>query len=58
MPDIFQHAIVSLIALLAAWVVVRRVVGTFGPSSRERPACPSCASGCAHTTRTAQRQGR
>lgn len=58
MPDILQHAIVSLVTLLAAWVVVRRIVGTFGPSNAARPGCPTCASGCAHTARTGQRQGR
>ena len=45
MPELMQHLVVTLVALSAAWVVLRRVVGTFSPVKRSGPGCPSCATG-------------
>jgi hypothetical protein len=40
--DIVQHAIVTLAAIGAAWVVVRRVVGVVKPAGGAAPKCASC----------------
>ena len=42
MPIWLQDAIVLLVALGAAFVVVRRVFGAFTPRP-QKPACDSCA---------------
>lgn len=45
-PEILQHAIVTLAAAGAAWVVVRRVVGVVKPTGGS--SCASCPSARAH----------
>lgn len=40
-----QDVIVTLLALGAAWIVLRRVFGVFRPAAR--PQCSNCASGAA-----------
>lgn len=42
-----QHVLVTLVALVAVWVVLRRVFGVFMPSAKQGPGCPSCAAGAA-----------
>jgi len=51
MTDLLQHGIVTVVALLAAWVLLRHVFGVFAPASRSGPGCASCAAGqaaCGH----------
>lgn len=52
MADLLQHAVVTLVAVVAAWVVLQRVFGVFGPArAASGPGCASCASGqgsCGH----------
>jgi len=40
--DLVQHAIVTLAAVAAGWVVVRRVVGAVKPAGGGAPKCSSC----------------
>jgi hypothetical protein len=40
--DIIQHAIVTVAAIGAAWMVVRRVVGVVKPAGGGAPKCSSC----------------
>jgi hypothetical protein len=40
--DIVQHAIVTVAAIGAGWVVVRRVVGVVKPAGGAAPKCSSC----------------
>ena len=42
--DIIQHAMVTLAAAGAAWVVVRRVFTTVVPAAGGAPKCASCPS--------------
>lgn len=47
-----QDVLVTVMALLAALTIVRRVLGAFSPG-KSSPACDNCASGaaaCAKTT--------
>ena len=44
-----QDVFVTLLAIGAAWVIVRRVFGVFRPSAR--PHCSNCASGAAACAR-------
>ena len=49
--DFIQHAIVTLVAVGAAWVVVRRVFTTVvPPAGGGAPKCASCPSAQAHKT--------
>ena len=41
MPDLLQHVIVTLIAISAAWIIVRRVFSAVLPSSGSHD-CASC----------------
>jgi len=41
-PDIVQHALVTLAAIGAAWVVVRRVFTVVKPTGGGAPKCASC----------------
>jgi hypothetical protein len=41
-----QEIIVTLLALGAAVIILRRLVGAFRPA-KSGPACPNCASGAA-----------
>jgi len=43
-PEFLQNAVVTLVALGAGGVVVRRVLGVGAPRSRP-PGCAKCASG-------------
>jgi len=47
-PDFIQHAIVTLAAIGAAWVVVRRVFTVVKPAGGGAPKCASCPSAQAH----------
>lgn len=47
-----QDLIVTVMALLSAVTIVRRVVGTFRPG-KSTPACDNCASGAAACAKTA-----
>jgi hypothetical protein len=50
MTELLQHAVVTAVALGAAWVLVRRVFGVFAPEAKA-PGCASCAAGqaaCGH----------
>jgi hypothetical protein len=52
-----QDALVTLVALLSAVVVLRRMIGAFRPG-RKTPACQNCASGaaaCASAVKTNER---
>jgi len=52
MPELVQDVVVTIAALGAAWILVRRVFGVFGPARGASSGCPSCASGeggCGHT---------
>jgi hypothetical protein len=61
--DVVQHALVSVVALAALGVVLRRVLGVFGgrpPASPEgttqgAPGCSHCAAGSAAHTKHANR---
>jgi hypothetical protein len=46
--DFIQHAIVTLAATGAAWVLVRRVFGVVKPSGGGAPKCASCPAAQAH----------
>ena len=41
-PDVIQHAIVTLAAIGAAWLVVRRVFTVVKPIGGGAPKCASC----------------
>jgi hypothetical protein len=43
-PDFIQHAIVTLAAIGAAWIVVRRVFTIVKPAGGGAPKCASCPS--------------
>lgn len=47
-----QDLIVTLMALLSALTILRRVVGTFRPG-KSNPACDHCASGAAACAKAA-----
>jgi hypothetical protein len=51
-----QDALVTLVALLSAAFVFRRVIGTFAPSKAGQP-CANCASGCAASVRATATAG-
>lgn len=45
MADLLQHAVVTLVAVAAAWIVLQRVFGVFGPArAAGGPGCASCPS--------------
>ena len=48
--DFIQHAIVTLAACGAAWVIVRRVFTTVKPARGGAPKCASCPAAQAHET--------
>jgi hypothetical protein len=48
MPELVQHVIVTLAALSAAGIVVRRVFGAIAPGSRSASPCDSCPSAARH----------
>ena len=53
-PEMVQHAIVTIAAAGAAWVVVRRVVGVVKPAGGKTaggPTCASCPSAPTHVKR-------
>lgn len=54
MSELLQHLVVGIVALLAAWVVVRRVFGVFAPAREASPGCSTCASNPAAGTRPDQ----
>ena len=45
MPDLLQDVVVTLAALWAAWVIVRRVLSTVGPGPGRAAGCDHCAGG-------------
>jgi hypothetical protein len=47
---LLQDAIVTLVALWAAWIVARRVLGFVRPAPAARPACANCPSAAAKPT--------
>jgi hypothetical protein len=47
-----QDVIVTLLALVAALIILRRIVGTFRPG-KSTPACDNCASGAAACAKVA-----
>lgn len=47
MPELLQHVIVTIVALGAAGVIVRRVFGVVQPAGGN-PQCASCPSARAH----------
>lgn len=52
MTDLLQHGIVTAVALVAAWVLLRHVFGVFVPAASSGPGCASCVAGqaaCGHT---------
>lgn len=49
MPELVQHVVVSMAALGAAGVVVRRLLA-IRTGKGQTPSCPSCASGHACAT--------
>ena len=51
-PDIVQHALVTLVAIGAAWVVVRRVFTVVKPTGGGAPKCASCPSAQARKSQT------
>jgi hypothetical protein len=56
-PMLIQDGLVALVALAAAWVVMRRVIG-FAAAGRA-PKCASCESGgCAPASPSAGSAGR
>jgi hypothetical protein len=48
MPELAQHVVVTLAALGAAGIVVRRVFGTFAPGKGSSSPCDKCASAAEH----------
>jgi len=48
MPELLQDAVVTLVALGAAWIVFRRVFGLVASRGGASPACDSCPSAAAH----------
>jgi hypothetical protein len=50
-----QDILVTLMALMAALIIVRRLVGTFRPG-KANPACDNCASGSAACAKAADEQ--
>ena len=59
MSMVAQDVLVSLIALVAAWIVVRPVFGTFAPESPNAsaaPGCPSCAANDLHNPTSVARR--
>lgn len=57
MTDLLQHGVVTAVAVLAAWVVLKRVFGVFAPASGSGPGCASCATGqaaCGHAAAPSQ----
>jgi hypothetical protein len=44
MTDILQHVVVTIAALGASVIVVRRVFGFFAPPRSQSTGCPSCPS--------------
>lgn len=44
MSEFAQHVVVTLVALAAALVVVRRVFGVVAPQKKPAPACAACAA--------------
>ncbi len=50
-----QDILVTLMALMAALIIVRRLVGTFRPG-KANPACDNCASGAAACAKAAAEQ--
>jgi hypothetical protein len=53
MGEMLQHVLVTIVAAGAVAVIVRRVAGTFGPSTSS-PKCANCPSAEAHGMTTAQ----
>jgi hypothetical protein len=50
--DLIQDGVVTLVAVAAATLVIRRVAGSMRKSSE--PKCSNCASGCEPAPGTAQ----
>jgi hypothetical protein len=48
MPELVQHVIVTLAALSAAGIIVRRVFGAIAPGRRSASPCDSCPSAARH----------
>jgi len=49
MSEFAQHVVVTLVALAAAWVVLKRVFGAFGPQQKKPgAACAACAANAAN----------
>lgn len=54
MSEITQHVIVTLVALAAAWLVLRRVLGVIGPQKKSAPGCAVCAANKAQDRRRSE----
>jgi hypothetical protein len=54
MPELAQHIVVTLAALSAAAIIVRRVFGAIAPGSRSGTPCDSCPSAALHRKRLPQ----
>jgi len=52
MSILLQDILVTVMALMAALIIVRRLVGTFRPG-KANPACDNCASGAAACAKAA-----
>jgi hypothetical protein len=48
MPEILQHALVTVVALGAAATIVRRVFASIKPGKGPQAACASCPSAKSH----------
>ena len=47
MPELLQHVLVTIAALVAAWVILRRVVSVVRPATGESK-CAGCPSAARH----------
>ena len=47
MPELFQDVVVTLVAVWAAWVIVRRVTAVVTPGPKRSASCDNCASSSA-----------
>ena len=56
MPELAQHVVVTLAALSAAAIIVRRVFGAIAPGSGSGSPCDSCPSAALHR-KTVPRSG-
>jgi hypothetical protein len=52
---LLQDILVTMMALMAALIIIRRLVGTFRPG-KANPACDNCASGAAACEKAAAEQ--